>query len=129
MGRKALVAFYELWKTGSPLRDQITVLELLDEVLEKSGYAAYLRDGSEEGEERWENVLELRAVAAEYDHLPLEEALTALSRRGLAGLRRRQPGRDGRAHAADPALGQGARVWRGIYRRAERRHAATQPVL
>jgi DNA helicase-2/ATP-dependent DNA helicase PcrA len=52
------------------------VLELLDDVIEKSGYAGYLRDGSEQGEERWENVLELRAVAAEYAALPVEESLT-----------------------------------------------------
>jgi DNA helicase-2/ATP-dependent DNA helicase PcrA len=36
-------------------------------VLDKTGYAAYLRDGSQEGEERWENVQELRSVARQYD--------------------------------------------------------------
>jgi len=46
-----------------------TVRELIDAVLEQTGYAAYLRDGTEEGEERWANVLELRAKAAEYDEL------------------------------------------------------------
>jgi DNA helicase-2/ATP-dependent DNA helicase PcrA len=75
-GRKALIQFYRLWKAWIAVRDRISVLELLDEVIEKSGYATYIRDGSEEGEERWENVLELRAVAAEYDHLPVEDALT-----------------------------------------------------
>jgi DNA helicase II / ATP-dependent DNA helicase PcrA len=75
VGRKALLQFYELWKSWIAKRDQMTVRDLLDDVLEQSGYAAYIRDGSDEGQERWENVLELRAVAAEYDHLPVEEAL------------------------------------------------------
>ena len=43
--------------------------ELLDEVLEASGYRAMLADGSEEGEERWANLLELRAVTTRYDDL------------------------------------------------------------
>ncbi len=76
IGRKALLRFYEMWSAWLAIRDQVSVLDLLDDVIEKSGYAGYLRDGSEQGEERWENVLELRAVAAEYAALPVEESLT-----------------------------------------------------
>jgi DNA helicase-2/ATP-dependent DNA helicase PcrA len=65
-----------MWKGWYASRDQISVLDLLDQVIEKTGYGAYLRDGSEEGEERWENVLEFRAVASEYAYLPVEEGLT-----------------------------------------------------
>jgi DNA helicase-2/ATP-dependent DNA helicase PcrA len=74
--RRALLRFYELWAGWIASRDTLTVLELLDRVIEQAGYARYLRDGSDEGEERWENVLEFRAVASEYAHLPTEEALT-----------------------------------------------------
>ena len=35
-----------------------------------------IRDGTEEGEERWENIQELRTVAQEYAHLPPDTALT-----------------------------------------------------
>jgi DNA helicase-2/ATP-dependent DNA helicase PcrA len=49
---------------------------LLDEILERTGYRAYIL-GKEDGEERWENVVELRSVASEYDALAPEEALTA----------------------------------------------------
>ena len=42
---------------------------MLDLLLERTGYEAFVRDGSEEGEERWENVRELRSKAAEYDEL------------------------------------------------------------
>ena len=74
-GRRALLGFYEMWAEWIALRDQVSVLELLDKVIEGTGYGAYLRDGSQEGEDRWENVLELRSVASEYSHLPLDEAL------------------------------------------------------
>jgi len=74
-GRRALLGFYGKWAEWIALRDQVSVLELLDDVIEGTGYGAYLRDGSQEGEDRWENVLELRSVASEYSHLPLDEAL------------------------------------------------------
>jgi len=36
---------------------------LFDKIVEESGYAAYIQDGSEEGENRWENIQELRRLA------------------------------------------------------------------
>ena len=63
------------------LRTRIGVLplpELLDEVLEASGYRAMLADGSEEGEDRWANLLELRQVTTRYDDLSPDDALDRL---------------------------------------------------
>jgi DNA helicase-2/ATP-dependent DNA helicase PcrA len=63
------------------LRARIGVLglpELVDEVLEQSGYRAMLADGTEEGEERWANLLELREVTTRYDDLSPEDALDRL---------------------------------------------------
>jgi DNA helicase-2/ATP-dependent DNA helicase PcrA len=63
------------------LRSRVGVLalpELLDEVLEASGYRAMLADGSEDGEERWANLLELRSVTTRYDDLSPEDALDRL---------------------------------------------------
>ncbi len=63
------------------MRTRVGVLplpELLDEVLEASGYRAMLADGSEEGEERWANLLELRSVTTRYDDLEPEDALDRL---------------------------------------------------
>ena len=63
------------------LRTRIGVLpipELLDEVLERSGYRAMLADGTEEGEERWANLLELREVTTRYDDLAPDDALDRL---------------------------------------------------
>jgi DNA helicase II / ATP-dependent DNA helicase PcrA len=63
------------------LRTRVGVLalpELLDDVLEASGYRAMLADGSEDGEERWANLLELRSVTTRYDDLSPEDALDRL---------------------------------------------------
>lgn len=57
-------------------RGESSVLQLLDKLLADSGYSEYIRDGTEEGEERWENIQELRTVAQEYAHLPPDTALT-----------------------------------------------------
>jgi DNA helicase-2/ATP-dependent DNA helicase PcrA len=54
---------------------ELTVADLISRVLEDTGYAHYLRDGSDEGEERWANVLELRNVAADYADHSLAEFL------------------------------------------------------
>ncbi|MCU0484101.1 MAG: UvrD-helicase domain-containing protein [Chloroflexi bacterium] len=76
--RTALAGFAGLVRH---LRARVGVLplpELLDEVLEASGYRAMLADGSEEGEERWRNLLELRSVTTRYDGLAPMDALDRL---------------------------------------------------
>ncbi|HSK52915.1 MAG TPA: UvrD-helicase domain-containing protein [Clostridia bacterium] len=76
--RNALAEFAALVRR---LRTRVGVLplpELLDEVLEASGYRAMLADGSEDGEERWANLLELRSVTTRYDDLSPEDALDRL---------------------------------------------------
>jgi DNA helicase-2/ATP-dependent DNA helicase PcrA len=58
-----------------------SVADLLDDVLIKSGYIDNLRDGSDEGEDRFANLQELRSVAAHYvQGMPaLEPGQTPLS--------------------------------------------------
>ncbi len=73
--RSALSAFAAL---VARMRTRVGVLplpELLDAVLEESGYRAMLADGSEEGEERWANLLELRSVTTRYDDLTPQDAM------------------------------------------------------
>lgn len=72
---RALADFVELVRR---LRARVGILplpELLDEVLERSGYRAMLADGSEENAERWANLLELRRVTERYDDLAPGDAL------------------------------------------------------
>ncbi len=54
----------------------LTLLELFDLIIKKTGYKESLIAG-QEGEERWENVMELRGVVQQYDELPPGEALPA----------------------------------------------------
>lgn len=53
--------------------------ELFDRVILDTEYEAYLRDKSEEGQDRWENVLELRSVVLEYETQGLQEFLEAMA--------------------------------------------------
>ena len=79
--RRPATADHRLRDPHPRLRARIGVLplpELLDEVLERSGYRAMLADGTEEGEERWANLLELREVTTRYDDLSPEDALDRL---------------------------------------------------
>ena len=71
----ALTRFNNLLAGWLMRRDSLPVAELMDLVLEESGYRAMLHDGSPEEEERWENVLELRSVAADYPDMTLSEFL------------------------------------------------------
>jgi DNA helicase-2/ATP-dependent DNA helicase PcrA len=73
--RRALVSFLTLLDELIALRDQLPLTELLDLTLVRSGYRDYIRDGTPEGEERWDNIQELRSVAQEYAGLTGGEAL------------------------------------------------------
>ena len=75
--QRSLIAFYRMLKGWLSAKDELTVAALLERISEQSGYATWLRDGTEEGEERWENLQELRSVAAHYDDFPPDLRLTA----------------------------------------------------
>ena len=77
-GQKALRDFATLLGGWLALVSSVNVLDLLDVVLSGSGYAAAVRDGTDEGDERWANVQELRSLALEYAAMPPREGLLAL---------------------------------------------------
>ncbi len=72
---KALSAFGSMLNAWILLRDQVPVAELLDVVLEQTRFRMHLDDGTEEGEDRWGNVMEFRNVAAEGADMDLGEFL------------------------------------------------------
>lgn len=66
--RGALIGFLQMYDRLAALRDTATIAELLDNVLAETDYRKHLKkttDG-EQADVRWENVQELRSVAAEY---------------------------------------------------------------
>jgi DNA helicase-2/ATP-dependent DNA helicase PcrA len=71
----ALAGFGRLLANWIGLAESLTVTSLLDLVLTDTRYQSYLDDGTEEGAERWENVLELRNVAADFDDVDLSSFL------------------------------------------------------
>ena len=79
--QRALAAFLEMLEGWIAARESLTVAQLMERVLQDTRYAPtaavghHLRDGTEEGEERWANVLELRNVAADYDDMTLADFL------------------------------------------------------
>ena len=75
--QRSLIAFYRMYAGWMAAKEHLTVAGLLDKIAEEAGYATWLRDGTEEGEDRWENLQELHSVAAHYDDFPPELRLTA----------------------------------------------------
>jgi DNA helicase-2/ATP-dependent DNA helicase PcrA len=73
----SLLAFLNLLEDLSKAADEKDIISLLDYVLERTGYRDYLQDGTPEGQERWENVQELRKAAEEYATFPPREGLAA----------------------------------------------------
>lgn len=54
----------------------IKLVDIIRLIIEKFDLEEYYRDGTKEGDERFENIKELLTVAAKFNHLPWEEALT-----------------------------------------------------
>ncbi len=71
-----LAGFIALINELAVKSQELNLARLLDGILELSGYKEYIL-GKESAEERWENVMELRSVASEYDELSPEDALDA----------------------------------------------------
>ncbi len=56
-------------------RDEITVGELVQRILDETNYKSYIDDGTDEGTDRWENVKELLGVAKDAGEIALTEFL------------------------------------------------------
>ncbi len=73
---QSLAAFTAMINELREKSRQIKLTELFDQLTEKSGYKQFLAN-EKDGEERWENILELRTVAEEYNELPPPDGLSA----------------------------------------------------
>jgi len=56
----------------------VKLTELLEYIIKTAGFEEYLRDGTERGEERWDNVRELLSVSARHDNKEPREAMQTL---------------------------------------------------
>jgi DNA helicase-2/ATP-dependent DNA helicase PcrA len=72
----ALLRFLGLLNGLIEMSKRASLAELLDAVIDQVEYKDHIMS-DEEGEERWENVQELRAVTSQYDELKPEHALAS----------------------------------------------------
>jgi DNA helicase-2/ATP-dependent DNA helicase PcrA len=79
----AFGAQLDAWRSLASTSD---VQTLFDRILQDTGYRRFLDDGSDEGAERWDNVMELRGLAAEgpTDEGPLGDEPSPGTTLGLA---------------------------------------------
>ncbi len=73
---RAMAGFLNLMEGLIARSRELNLVDLLDLVIESSGYKEYILGGLD-GEERWENVLELRTVAEQYRDLTPGDGLAA----------------------------------------------------
>jgi DNA helicase-2/ATP-dependent DNA helicase PcrA len=76
---RALAGFGKTLGTWIRISGELTPLALMDQILEDIDYQTYLDDGTEEGLDRWDNVMELRRLAAEFNERGLNEFLEAVA--------------------------------------------------
>ncbi len=73
---RVLTVFSNLMEEFVARSRELTLVDLFDLVVERSGYKQYVLSEAD-GEERWENILELRTVAQDYVGLKPRESLAA----------------------------------------------------
>ena len=69
LGKGRAQKFYEFVDSGGAELPRMTTIEILDQILDKTGYLILLDDGTEQGKLRIENVKELRSVAEQFPNL------------------------------------------------------------
>ena len=70
-----LAGFGVLLSNWITIKEELHPLYVMDRIIDDTDYHAYIDDGSEEGNERWENIMELRRLAAEYQERTLGDFL------------------------------------------------------
>ncbi len=71
----ALANFGLLLNRWQQAKAELSVAELFDRIADDVAYADFVNDGTDEGQERWANVMELRSVAVESPEASLSEFL------------------------------------------------------
>jgi DNA helicase-2/ATP-dependent DNA helicase PcrA len=74
-----LIGFAHLLHTWRSAAETETPLALLDRIIAETGYRDLIDDSSDEGRDRWENVLEFRRLATERQDRPLATFLEEIA--------------------------------------------------
>ncbi len=80
-GRSAalLADFGTLLGEWQNLKDKSSLVSLFDRIVEDTGYEEYINDQTEEGNDRWDNVVELRRLAFDFEEKGLDDFLQNLA--------------------------------------------------
>jgi DNA helicase-2/ATP-dependent DNA helicase PcrA len=70
-----LAGFGESLSRWTTQISDLNPLQMMDRILDDTDYHAYIDDGTDEGADRWENVMELRRLAGEYQERTISEFL------------------------------------------------------
>ena len=73
--RKVLLAFAKLLDDLRAAQSEKNLPDLIDMIITRTAFDEYIRDGTEEGEDRWGNVQELRRAVKKFAGAPTETAL------------------------------------------------------
>ncbi len=76
-GKASLSRLGAMLKELQQAGGELEAAELLDLVLQRTGYRDHLLSDDEQGEDRWDNVRELRVVAADFAGVPPPDGLAA----------------------------------------------------
>jgi DNA helicase-2/ATP-dependent DNA helicase PcrA len=81
IGRSAslLADFGALLADWHTVKERVSLITLFDRIISDTGYEPYINDQSDEGNDRWENIQELRRLAYDYDEKGLTEFLQNLA--------------------------------------------------
>jgi len=72
---KKIKLFAEIIKNCQEKTESAKISELLNYLLKSIKYEEHIKDGTDDGEKRWENVKELFSAVEKYDNLPAKENL------------------------------------------------------
>jgi DNA helicase II / ATP-dependent DNA helicase PcrA len=75
--QRALLGFLETMDHLIAAKERLPLPELLDLMLGETGYRGYVQDDSREGQDRWDNLMELRRATEQYPDSPAAESMTA----------------------------------------------------
>jgi DNA helicase-2/ATP-dependent DNA helicase PcrA len=74
---RALTDFRDLIAGLREASEKLSLVDLMDQVMERSGYREHLTETADRGEERLDNIQEFKSAATDYLNLGVREALTA----------------------------------------------------
>jgi len=75
---KKIKNFAEIILKCQDKTNRVKISELLSYLLKSIAYEKHIKDGTDDGEKRWENVKELFSAVEKYDNLPAKESLPIL---------------------------------------------------